>query len=109
MKFLPNRFEFLALASVWLIWPALAGVGWAISPAMTQFTYTPTGLTSLGLAIARLSELGIPSIIGTGAIVAVSRFARNEAERAFLYHLVTIVYFLLTIGTMIAVTTLLRS
>ena len=108
MTLLPNRLEFLTLVSVWLIWPALAGLGWAISPALTQFSHTLTGLTRFGLAIGRIADHGILSIIGTGAIVAVSRFARNQSERAFLYHLLTIVYSLLTIGTMISLAVLVR-
>ena len=103
MRFLPDRSEILALASVWAIWPALAGLAWAIAPNGGQWMGFMPLPARLGIQCGQLAERGIPSLVGMALIVGTSRFVKSNSNRAFLCHLVTCVAFAFTVVTMVFV------
>lgn len=109
MRFLPNRSECLALVSVWLIYPALLGLAWAMTPGAIQFMGALPFGARLGIECGQLIERGIPSAVGTALLVAIARFVKSDINRAFLCHLLTFVAFGFTVAVMILVATVFNS
>lgn len=103
MRLLPNRSELLALISVWLIYPALVGLAWAMTPGVHGFSGTLPFLARLGIECGQLVERCIPSTVGTGLLVAIARFVKSDANRSFLCHLLTFAAFGFTVAVMVLV------
>ena len=108
MRFTPDRSELLALVSVWIISPIVAGLAWAIAPTAFENIGPLPPSALFGMKILMLNEYLVPSIAGTALLVAISRLVKCESTRAFLCHLLTFTAFVVTATAMISLACLVR-
>lgn len=109
MKCLPDRDETLALVAVWLMWPALHFAAWAVHPLFSQLSGCLPLPTRLAFQVLQANRLCIPSLIGTTAIVLVSRLTPTSGTRHLLLHLITLLAFGFTVLIMLVFLTVART
>lgn len=109
MKFLPDKDEAVALAAVWLIWPALHLTKLTMTPILAEFSVCLPLPTRAAFEIVRLSDnFCIPSLLGMLLIVFVDRLVPRLESKRFLLHLITFVAFDFTVLTLLIFQTVAR-
>lgn len=109
MRFVPEKDEAIALVAVWLVWPSLHLTGWAVLPLLSQLGVSLPAHTRLGIHLLMANRLCVPSLVGTAAIVLVSRFAPTPEVKRFILHLITLLAFGFTVMTILAFLTVVRA
>lgn len=101
MRFMPDKDELLALTAVWIICPVVHFAAWVCAHRFGEFGGSLPLFARFAFAVSRSNQYCIPSLIGTGCIVLVGRFASTLATKRFLCHLITLAAFCFTTATML--------
>ena len=109
MKLIPDKYEIVALLSVWLMWPAFYLAARAIIPILSEFGANLPLPTRLALEVLQANRLCIPSLVGTAAVVLAGRLSPTPDINRFLCHLITFASFAFTLATVLGLLGILRA
>lgn len=99
MKYLPDRHEALALAAVWLTWPALRLSHIAFQAAQSDMLMGAISWhKQLGMELLRSNLRCLPSLIGSVVVVIVARFVSKEELKKTAFHATTLGAFGFVVG-----------
>jgi hypothetical protein len=93
MRFLPDRYEMLALVGVWLLWPALFFSRNATMVVLAQFCGSLPLTMRFGIEVLQWNRWGVPSLVGTAVVVAIARVVRDANRKKAACHVVTVAAF----------------